>query len=459
MITELIRPSMILVDAVRIPSQIEAFRIAFGSRVVHIHLTASEAELERRYKKRSGRISELGSYAELRQSETERNVDGLATIADVVIKTDRCTDRDVLIRAAARLGLYPRAVVPLVDILVGGQYGSEGKGHISSFLATEYAYLVRVGGPNAGHKVYRGKQDEPYTFHQLPSGTITSEARLIIGPGANISLDALFKEIADCKVSAERLSIDPQAMIIEKQDLDFEKRYLEKEISSTAQGVGAATARRINGRGGAMNVKLAKDIKDLRPFVRSTGEILERAYLKEERIFLEGTQGTSLSIYHGPYPKVTSRDTTVSGCLAEAGISAKRVRRVVMVCRTYPIRVGGDSGPMSQEISFKEIAHRSGLSFAKLKKTERTSTTNKDRRVGEFDWEQLRRSTVLNGPTDLALTFVDYIQKSNTEARRFEQLTIDTINFVEEVERVSGVPVSLISTRFHFRSIIDRRAW
>jgi adenylosuccinate synthase len=179
---------------------------------------------------------------------------------------------------------------------------------------------------------------------------------------------------------------------------------------------------------------------------------------------LEGTQGTGLSLYHGSYPHVTSRDTTVAGCLAEAGISPHWVRKVVMVCRTYPIRVQNpsataSSGPMSQEITLTEISRRSGISLSELQKTETTSTTGRKRRISEFDWGLLRRAAFLNAPTDIALTFVDYLNKANQDARRFEQLTDETLRFIQEVERVAGAPVSLISTRFHTRSIIDRRAW
>src|SRR6266481_3829376 len=116
-----------------------------------------------------------------------------------------------------------------------------------------------------------------------------------------------------------------------------------------------------------------------------------------------------LSIHHGVYPYVTSRDTSVAGCLSEAGISPSRVRKVIMVCRTYPIRVqnpnGGTSGPMSREISWAEISRRSRIPLRNFKKTEKTSTTNRDRRVSEFDWALLRKAAAVNGPTDIALTF------------------------------------------------------
>jgi len=232
-----------------------------------------------------------------------------------------------------------------------------------------------------------------------------------------------------------------------------------KKISSTGQGVGSAMARKILERDPNGSVRLAKDIPELKPYTKDTVSILENIFQENGKVLLEGTQGTSLSLHHGMYPHVTSRDTTVSGCLAEAGISPRRVRKVIMVCRTYPIRVGGPSGPMKNEISRKEISRRSGVSYYEIKKTEKTSTTKKVRRIAEFDWEQLQRSMILNGPTEIALSFVDYLDVENRNARRFEQLTPDTIRFIEEVERISGVPVSLISTRFDYRSIIDRRAW
>ena len=136
-----------------------------------------------------------------------------------------------------------------------------------------------------------------------------------------------------------------------------------------------------------------------------------------------------------------------------------------MVCRTYPIRVfnpsrqGATSGPMSQEITWREIEKRAGLPRGSLRRVEKGSVSGKLRRVAEFDWTLLKRSCQLNGPTDIAMSFVDYLSTQNTLARRFEQLTDETIQFIEEVERVAAAPVSLISTRFHVRSIIDRRAW
>ena len=456
---------MVVVDSIRIPKQIEAIRAGYGRGVLHVHLTAAVEALATRYGERAEKLGrtglkELASYAEVQKNKTESQIAVLEKVADVVIRTDRCTPEDVLVRVASCVGLYGRESDRLVDVLIGGCYGSEGKGQVAAYLAPEYNLLVRVGGPNAGHSVF--EEPIPYVFHQLPSGTRASQAQLLIGPGAVLRVPGILKEISECKVAYDRLSIDPQAMIISDADVTAEQ-VLRDNIGSTGQGVGSATSRRLLHRGKS-SVKLARDVRDLKPFVRDAVAVLENSYARGERILLEGTQGTGLSLYHGHYPHVSSRDTTVSGCLAEAGIPPGRVRKVVMVCRTYPIRVQSPSeekhsGWMSREIGWDVVAQRSGHRLSDLEKAEITSTTKRKRRVSEFDWVLFRKATTLNAPTDIALTFVDYIEKKNQAARRFDQLTEDTIRFVEEIERVATAPVSLIATRFHSRSIIDRRAW
>ena len=452
----------IVVDSVRIEKQIDAIRNAYGATVAHIHMNAPTSVLSQRYGKRQQESADSDSmtYDDVRRNNTEFQVNELQAIADVVVDSDRCTQEDVLIRVASRLGLYGLASSGYVDVIVGGQYGSEGKGQIAAFLSGEYDLLVRVGGPNAGHTVF--ELPKPYTHHQLPSGTRRNEnVKLLIGPGAVLDVDKLLVEIAECEVDVGRLGIDGGAMIISEEDKENEKG-LVAGIGSTGQGPGAALSRRILGRN-SDDTRLARDIPELAPYMCSALEVIQETLARDGRICLEGTQGTGLSLYHGHYPYVTSRDTTASGCLAEAGIPPGNVRRVIMVCRTYPIRVqnpdGGTSGPMAQEISLKVISERSGIGLEELERTERTSTTNRERRIGEFDWEMLRNASLLNRPTDIALTFTDYLTIENRAAKRFDQLHPDTINFIEEIERVSEARVSLVGTGFNPRSIIDRRSW
>ncbi|MEO1168752.1 MAG: adenylosuccinate synthetase [Pseudomonadota bacterium] len=449
-----------VVDSVRIPGQIDAIRKAYGAEVHHIHLTATEDELRKRYETRSREDDEAVGYDELKRNRTEREIEKLADLADIVVSTDRCSEEAVLVRATALLNLYPRSNEALVDVLIGGQYGSEGKGNIVGHIAPEYDVLVRVGGPNAGHQVYA--EPSPEKYYHLPSGTRRApNAHLLLGPGAVIYPQKLLEEIAAHKISSDRLTIDAQAMIITDEDRSEEADRF-KSISSTAQGVGIASARKMTGRSDYKDGRssfLAKDCIDLQLYIGSARKILGDAIVERKRILLEGTQGTSLSLHHGNYPHVTTRDTTVSGCLADAGIAPSNVRRIIMVCRTYPIRVGGPSGPMDHEVSMQDIHGRSDIPLAELERTERTTTTNRPRRIAEFDWLQFRDSVQLNGPTDIALTFVDYFDLDNRTAYRFEQLSAETISFVEEIERVSGRPVSLLSTDFNWRNVIDRRTW
>ncbi|HET7023584.1 MAG TPA: adenylosuccinate synthetase [Gemmatimonadales bacterium] len=454
-------PTIIIIDAVRLKLQIDHLRKAFKEVVTHIHLTATREVLTQRYTDRHSVMSEVSSYEKVAEDPTEAQVGTLQQHSDIWIDTAENEVEDVVARVAARLGLYGRGADRLVDVIVGGQYGSEGKGQIAGFLAPEYDVLVRVGGPNAGHKVYH--EDGADTFRSVPSGANRAEhAKLVIGPGAVLRVDVLQKEIAEWGLGVDRLFIDPQAMIVEDWDVEGEDG-LKKSIGSTKQGVGFATARKIfRDKGpidGAPKVKLAKDVADLKPYLRPTQEVLEDAYCDGKRILLEGTQGTALSIHHGSYPYVTSRDTTASGCLAEAGISPLMVRRVIMVCRTYPIRVAGTSGPMGREIDWGVVAARSGYSREELERNERGSVSGTLRRVAEFSWSQLRAAAALNAPTDIALTFGDYLSVENQKARRYDQLHPKTPPFIEEVERVARAPVSLIAVRFDYRSVIDRRHW
>ncbi len=460
--------ALIVVDAIRHPGQIKFLRRAYSRRIVHVHLTANRKELERRYVERQkcgSDIAELASYAAVLANATESKVETLADTADVVVNSDLCNPDDIVVRVASHLGWYGREYLRSVDVLVGGQYGSEGKGQVAAYLSSEYDLLVRVGGPNAGHKVKIPGTNEVFTFRHLPSGSLSSNARLLIGAGAVVHVPTLLEEIAKAKIGVDRLMIDPQAMTISEADRHRERGAQDVRvlIGSTGQGVGQATARRITCRGKS-GVKLARDIPALKPYLHESCDVFQRLFRERKRVFLEGTQGTALSIYHGHYPHTTSRDTTVAGCLAESGISPSRVRKVIMVCRTYPIRVGSPSkertsGFMSKEIRWAEIERRAGFPLGAIAKHEVGSVSGNPRRVAEFDWVLLRKAASLNAPTDIALTFTDYLDHRNARACRFEQLTQPTIRFIEEIEQVAAAPVTLISTRFDERSIIDRRAW
>lgn len=458
-----VAPDRVVIDSVRDARQIAALRANWPHAVVHVHIDAAAATCRARYEARGESTTVAVAFAD----PVEAQVAGLAALADSCLNTDRHSPTDVIAIAAGIARLIAEHQEALVDVLVGGQWGSEGKGQIAAYLAPEYSVLIRVGGPNAGHSVF--EEDGPDKFYHLPSGSNRNpKATLVLGPGAVIYPPVLLEEIQTHAIEIDRLKIDPRAMVIDDWDRAAESE-LRATIGSTAQGVGLATARKllrkVELRPGAPLVRLAEDEPSLASYIRPTRSVLADAYQRRKRIQLEGTQGTLLSIHHGSYPHVTSRDTTVCGCLAEAGIPPGRVRRSIMVCRTYPIRVansyetGLTSGPMGIEIDWGVVSERSGIPRDVLESRELSTTTKRLRRVSEFSWTDLASAAALNSPTDIALTFVDYFGSSNAQANRFEQLNPEAREFVDRMERVGGAPVSMLAVDFSHRAIIDRRRW
>src|SRR5690606_17435555 len=153
----------------------------------------------------------------------EQKVNEMRYDADLVINTDHCSDEDVFIRVASYLNLLPPIKNELVDIIVGGQFGSEGKGQIAAHISPDYDCLMRVGGPNAGHSVF--EMPTKHVFHLLPSGTHRSpNAKLLIGPGAVLNIEKLLEEIRTYNVEPGRLVIDENAIIITQKDIDEERK-------------------------------------------------------------------------------------------------------------------------------------------------------------------------------------------------------------------------------------------
>lgn len=322
-----------------------------------------------------------------------------------------------------------------VTVLVGGQYGSEGKGKVAAYLAPEFQHAVRTGGPNAGHTVVqRGRN---FVLRHLPCAVVNDQTQLYLGAGSIIDVDLLLSEIHDHVIALGRLWIDPTAVLISDEDRASEAS-LVASIGSTGKGVGAAVAAKVL-RG--KDVRLARDAAALAPFVSVVADRLNEALSAGDRILLEGTQGTGLSLHHGTYPFVTSRDITAGSLCGEAGIGPTRVAEVILVVRTYPIRVAGPSGPLRQETTWRDVTIASGYSQLLI---ERTTVTNKVRRVGEFDLAAVVRAVNLNGATSIALTFADYLDSSIRGTRHALPPKIET--FVKVIEKATNIPVKLVST-------------
>lgn len=300
-----------------------------------------------------------------------------------------------------------------ISIVVGGQFGSEGKGKVACFLAESQraSAVVRVGGPNSGHTVVDG-HGARYVFRQLPTAAVLPKVACVIAAGSYIDPEVLLGEVELISLDPTRLKIDPKAVLVTEAFKSQEQaQNLRARVGSTLTGTGAAVSSRINR---TTEVRFAKDEPRLAPYISDTAEFLYRAVVRGERVVAEGSQGFGLSVLHSPhFPFVTSRDTTASGVLSEIGLSPLLVDEVALVIRAFPIRVPGNSGPLAFETSWDAIADggRFDARFSEL-----TSVTQRERRVADFDDEIVRMAIRANSPTMVFLNHVDYADRAAAEA-------------------------------------------
>jgi len=352
----------------------------------------------------------------------------------------------------------------VVVAIVGGQFGSEGKGVIVAHLANLFNVHVRTGGPNAGHSfVYKGKL---YAMQSLPCGWINPNAVLVIGAGGLIDIDQLTKEI-DMVMKIDpsiinRLSIDKNCGVVSdwhKKEEGGTEGEMHKRIGSTGKGVGAARRDRIMREPDKFKLmgefsKLGSEeghnwtFKDI--LVDSVAESIEFFRYNGENILLEGTQGSGLSLIHSYWPYATSQDTNAAQLCADAGIAPTNLTRTILVCRTYPIRVVGNSGPMVNETDWEHISERVGRPIVEI-----TTVTKKIRRIGKWDESLVEKSILLNDPEYLAITFMDYLAPETEGVNRQEALSERAHAFIHYLEVYYGVKVGFVGTGGEGFQIVD----
>lgn len=318
----------------------------------------------------------------------------------------------------------------MITAVVGGQFGSEGKGAVVADLALLYPIHVRVGAANAGHTFYTFGHDtlspEPerqkHVVQQLPCAAYANpDAMCVLGPGALISSEILQDEIhrnqewrVQWKLPPLKLAIDHRAHVIQEEHIFREQETdLAERIGSTStiarEGIGVATAARVMREDGCVTAnRISSTLESWGPgiAVENTTRLLHKLKGKVN-ILLEGTQGTGLSITTGFFPYCTSRNTTAAGLAADCGLGPGDVTHSIVVMRTYPIRVAGKSGPFypdSNETSFKDIGVE----------PEVTTVTKLERRVATFSMMQAEEAIRLNAAqrTEVALMFADYVVPS-----------------------------------------------
>ena len=328
-------------------------------------------------------------------------------------------------------------------ILVGSQWGDEGKGKIIDVLTGGVDIVVRSqGGNNAGHTIVDG--DKKYVLHLIPSGILRKGKVCVIGNGVVIDPVALVGEIKGLrargiKVDGKNLLISDSAHLVMPYHRALDERREElkgkNKIGTTKRGIGPAYGNKVDRTGLRMadlirpdvfKAKLALRIKEnnavlkglggkpvngakvladytaaakvLKPFVTNTVTFLHKAMVANKELLFEGAQGTFLDIDHGTYPFVTSSNTTSGGACTGSGVAPNRIDRVIGVVKAYTTR--GGEGPLpTEEDAIGDMLHGMGREFG--------ATTGRARRCGWFDAVATRYATMVNGVDDLAITNLD----------------------------------------------------
>lgn len=328
-------------------------------------------------------------------------------------------------------------------VVVGGFFGDEGKGKIISYLAMKDnpSIVVRGGaGPNAGHTVKDGNRT--YKIRMLPSGFLNKKSKVMIGPGVVINPDILLKEINDFDVS-NRAFVDRNCGVIEQTHLtEDSKGRLKDTIGSTGSGTGPANAERA-----MRTLKLAKDFESLSSYLEDVPTVVNNALDSKENVLVEGTQGTHLSLWHGTYPYVTSKDVTASAICSDIGIGPKKVDEVMVIFKSFVTRVG--TGPMENELTPEETSKKGW--------DEVGTVTGRHRRAAEFDFNLARKAIMLNSATQIAITKLDVLFPDCANKISFDSLNTEAKSFIKKIEENLNVPVTLIGTGPNVNDVIDIR--
>jgi adenylosuccinate synthase len=355
-------------------------------------------------------------------------------------------------------------------VIIGAQWGDEGKGKATDLLSGRIDYVVKFnGGNNAGHTVVIG--DQKYALHLLPSGILTEGVIPVISNGVVIDIEVLFHELDALiarGVDVSRLLVSANAHVITHYHRTLDKvteRFLgSRQIGTTGRGIGPAYADKINRVGiriqdlfdenilrqkveGALHQKnhllvkiynrraitvdeIVNDLLSyadrLRPMVADTGLILNQALDAGKTVLFEGGQATMLDVDHGTYPFVTSSSSTSGGAATGSGVAPNRIERVIGIVKAYTTRVG--AGPFPTEL------HDESGEWLRARGFEFGTTTGRPRRTGWYDAPVARYSARVNGVTDYVMTKLDVLTG-------LETIPVCVAYDVDGV-RVEEVPVS-----------------
>jgi adenylosuccinate synthase len=363
-----------------------------------------------------------------------------------------------------------------LSIFYGAQWGSEGKGNFASAIATDsidqfdQVVALRVGSINAGHTVTDVTGDQ-YCTQLVPGACFTNPSQVdcILGAACLVCFDTLYKELTDLEAMCQQAGaeeptyyIDEQMGVVTERHHEIENEVnLEERIGSTKEGVGAATADRVmrdapraleyfNNVYSQEQPERYRYLREKLVFCDTVGLIADMAtdQTQSSHLILEGTQGALLSLYtSGFYPFTTSRQCDPYSMMGQAGTNDRVWDEcdVIAVCRTFPIRVGGNSGDLPGEVTWD---HMREVTDGYIVEPETTSVTGRSRRIATLDMDYLReKSFVPHMPDVAAISFMDYINPEDAYVKEWDELSDAALDFVREFEETTGVAVRFVSTQ------------
>jgi adenylosuccinate synthase len=331
-------------------------------------------------------------------------------------------------------------------VVVDALWGDSGKGKVAAFLSRreQASWCIRAGiGTNAGHSVYLADVGAVRT-RQLPLGFLYPGTAVAIGSGVAVD-PRIFRHEVDEYDLEERVRVDYRCPIITEAHIQRERenQHLMETVGTTASGSGMAHADFV-----LRQALQARDIPELQPYLADVAQ-LANEQAQEGTIVIECSQGTFLSLALSPdYPYVTSGNCTVAAAMDDVGLSWRHMRGAVMVVKAVPSRVGG--GPLPGEMDAAEIQKRGIAEYGVV-------TGRLRRKAEEIPWEMLRYAAMLNGPTEIALTFCDHYDPDVTGATSPEQLTPKVRELIVKVEEATSAPVTIVETGKLFGHMIDLR--
>jgi len=334
-------------------------------------------------------------------------------------------------------------------VIVDAFWGYGGKGAVGAWLA----YILNAtmafrgcGGPGAEHGIFF--QNKYIKTNQLPLSFLLQGCDVGLGPGTAVDPVKLFEEIERFQLRPDQVKIDPRCPIVTREHIRLEKNNANmKKIGSTFSGMGRCMSDAV-----LRTATLAKDVPELKQYIGDVPSLVNEIASKQN-VILESSQGFGLSRYFGFDNYVTSVDVTTGSVIAGVGLDWSLINKVILVVKALPTREG--TGPMGdvEEFTLDEMK-KLGISEVSSIINPETGKQQIRRKAKSIDWNILKKAAMVNGATEVALTFTEHFDPEVNNVNKWSKLTKKVRELIEKIEEVTNAPVTMVNTGKPFNSFV-----